>query len=206
MISFLTLLLPVLMSVCASHGSLAFSPLNNVALKSKRSLSSNADIVVHQEHYRRRDLPLYGFFDELFGGGGQGKDEDEKNTVESTNKSSPVPVVSNSQDQGGGMAIADVGVDADVDTGSMEFSEVDFRQELDKRNNVNAENEDEALEEEEEFDGYALRDAIYNKWGQCFDLEFQPGKCLYWYQSLSICMNTLLYNTGAAYSHCMRCS
>ena len=23
-----------------------------------------------------------------------------------------------------------------------------------------------------EFDGYALRDAIYNKWGECFDVDF----------------------------------
>lgn len=29
-------------------------------------------------------------------------------------------------------------------------------------------------EEEQEFDGYMLRDAIYNKWGQCFDVNFQP--------------------------------
>lgn len=163
----------MLMSVSAFHGSLAFSAVNNVALNSKRSLSSNVNVGVHQEHYGRRDLRMFGFFDELFGGGGgdQRKDEDvkdEKNTVES--KSAPVPVVSNSLDQGGGVAVADVGFNADADADSMEFSEVDFRQELEKRNNVNTENQ----EEEEEFDGYALRDAIYNKWGQCFDLEFQP--------------------------------
>ena len=71
------------------------------------------------------------------------------------------------------------------------WSEADFRNEVKKRNDAdddaqkeppasesvqtaNNENEDDDGDGENEFDGYALRDAIYNKWGECFDLEFQP--------------------------------
>ena len=31
---------------------------------------------------------------------------------------------------------------------------------------------------DDEFDGYALRDAILSKWGHCFDVEFQPVRTL----------------------------
>ena len=53
---------------------------------------------------------------------------------------------------------------------------VSFRDELLKRGQRVSE-EDEVTEDqsqnEDEFDGYQMRDAIYNKYGECFDLEFQ---------------------------------
>jgi len=78
--------------------------------------------------------------------------------------------------------------------GDEEWNESDFRSELQKRDvrdqamdasenesssgmdrgNVIAVTDEEGMEEETEFDGYMLRDAIYNKWGQCFDINFQP--------------------------------
>ena len=67
--------------------------------------------------------------------------------------------------------------DSDEDMNDMSLSS--FQQELAKRNeesdkaseSVNDDTSDET--EEDEFDGYALRDIIYAKYGQCFDVEFQ---------------------------------
>jgi len=56
--------------------------------------------------------------------------------------------------------------DEDVD-----WTENDFRREVQKRMD---ESEDDNDKEEEEFDGYAFRDAIFNKWGVCWDVDFQP--------------------------------
>ena len=53
-----------------------------------------------------------------------------------------------------------------------------FQDELLKRGKRSGSNEDERTEDrsnenDDEFDGYQLRDAIYDKYGECFDLEFQ---------------------------------
>jgi len=52
-----------------------------------------------------------------------------------------------------------------------EISLSSFQQELAKRQEEEILNADD--EQEEEFDGYALRDCIFAKYGVCFDLEFQ---------------------------------
>lgn len=57
-----------------------------------------------------------------------------------------------------------------------------FQDELLKRQRRGSSEEDERTEDRsngngngngDEFDGYQMRDAIYNKYGECFDLEFQ---------------------------------
>ena len=65
----------------------------------------------------------------------------------------------------------------DVDDG---MDSTSLRRELDRREAAKAEGggeEDDGEEEEEDgessFDGYNLRDAIYDKWGECYDVEFQ---------------------------------
>jgi len=113
---------------------------------------------------------LFGFFDDLIKGT-MGKKEQEPAVI-------PVPSQPNLME-----------VDGDE-----EWNESDFRSELQKRDvrdqamdasenesssgmdrgNVIAVTDEEGMEEETEFDGYMLRDAIYNKWGQCFDINFQP--------------------------------
>jgi len=42
------------------------------------------------------------------------------------------------------------------------------------QNENNDDKQDNDKQEETEFDGYALRDAIYKKWGKCYDIDFQP--------------------------------
>jgi len=90
------------------------------------------------------------------------------------------------------------GKDEDKDRSKNEGSDIDdeeinlssFQKELSKRQqqqqelandvdnadpmNIQKEaDRDDNNEEEVEFDGYAMRDAIYNKWGECFDVDFQ---------------------------------
>ena len=43
----------------------------------------------------------------------------------------------------------------------------------DSSSNSNSNTKGSEKEEEDEFDGYALRDAIYDKYGECFDVDFQ---------------------------------
>ena len=62
-----------------------------------------------------------------------------------------------------------------------EMSLSSFQEELAKRQDEAGEEDAAAAaaaaaegeEEGGEFDGYALRDAIYEKWGECFDVDFQ---------------------------------
>lgn len=54
--------------------------------------------------------------------------------------------------------------------------EIDFMKEVEKRKSAKEMKAKAIIIEEKddkEFDGYALRDAIYAKWGCCYDLEFQ---------------------------------
>ncbi|KAL9187583.1 hypothetical protein ACHAXT_001686 [Thalassiosira profunda] len=55
-----------------------------------------------------------------------------------------------------------------------EMSLSSFQEVLDKRQDEAGKDDEAAAEDEaREFDGYALRDAIYEKWGECFDVDFQ---------------------------------
>jgi hypothetical protein len=69
--------------------------------------------------------------------------------------------------------------DDDGDDYDDEMGPMSFQKELDRRggNDVAAmdddKNGDDAEEEGDEFDGYDLRDVICEKWGECFDVEFQ---------------------------------
>ncbi len=78
--------------------------------------------------------------------------------------------------------------DDDDDDADDEMGLTSFRKELDRRGgndvvmmndgkNGDARDEgdggSEEDEENDEFDGYDLRDAICEKWGECFDVEFQ---------------------------------
>lgn len=48
--------------------------------------------------------------------------------------------------------------------------------------------------EQEEFDGYALRDAILEKWGHCFDMDFQRVDA---YGMRKLYLNVLPFRLGA---------
>ncbi|KAL7454711.1 hypothetical protein ACHAWC_006323 [Mediolabrus comicus] len=52
---------------------------------------------------------------------------------------------------------------------------------------------DDNTEEEEEFDGYAMRDAILNKWGECFDVDFNRVDS---YGFRSVYLNILPFRLG----------
>ena len=59
----------------------------------------------------------------------------------------------------------------DKDINEMSLSS--FQQELAKRKEEEVLNNDVDEDENEEFDGYALRDCILAKYGVCFDVDFQ---------------------------------
>lgn len=68
-----------------------------------------------------------------------------------------------------------------------ELSESAFQNEVQKRSSTSEDRSNvmtkkkektSSLNNNEEFDGYALRDAIYAKWGQYFDVDFQPVQSL----------------------------
>ncbi len=66
--------------------------------------------------------------------------------------------------------------DKDNEKDEEEMSLSSFRQELAKRQISNDDSSNESSNEEEgdeEFSGYDLRDIIYAKYGECFDVEFQ---------------------------------
>ena len=60
------------------------------------------------------------------------------------------------------------------------INEADFQREVQKRKQNNNGNEENSSSNsnneiiENEFDGYALRDAIFTKYGKCYDVDFQP--------------------------------
>ena len=126
-----------------------------------------------------------GFFDDLVNGklfsgessGDDNKNDDDKKEAASTTN--------------------DGTKDSDDTDDLSSWSEADFRNEVQSRdakysgNKVDsdsksspvpissgsvaiAQEKDEERDETEEFDGYAMRDVIYNKWGVCYDIDFQP--------------------------------
>ncbi|KAK1742539.1 DUF3067 domain-containing protein [Skeletonema marinoi] len=79
-----------------------------------------------------------------------------------------------------------------------------FQQELTKRQQQQPQQEletdiDNAItdankeEEEEEFDGYKMRDAIYNKFGECFDVDFNKVDA---YGFRSVYLNIMPFRLG----------
>lgn len=148
-------------SACTSHrwGTLTVAPQPSLMVERKTYRST----ITAAHTYGTK---LFGFFDDLMKGDLFQNDEEEDRAV------SPKQPKDRS----------DVSDDDDI-----MWNEADFRSEVQKRNEQvdapSSSTETNALttigdgeeqEEEREFDGYALRDAIYNKWGQCFDVDFQP--------------------------------
>ena len=110
-------------------------------------------------------------FDEFFGGiFGKGRDEDKEER--STNKGS--------------------------DTNDEEINISSFQQELAKREQQQVADDLESVaaaseEAEEEFDGYMMRDAIYNKFGECFDVDFNKVDS---YGFRSVYLNIMPFRLG----------
>eukprot|EP00559_Dactyliosolen_fragilissimus_P002434 CAMPEP_0184863418 /NCGR_PEP_ID=MMETSP0580-20130426/11000_1 /TAXON_ID=1118495 /ORGANISM="Dactyliosolen fragilissimus" /LENGTH=201 /DNA_ID=CAMNT_0027361735 /DNA_START=306 /DNA_END=908 /DNA_ORIENTATION=+ len=114
-----------------------------------------------------------GFLSDMFG---KGKDKNEKLTQNSRkdekNDTIPKDLYPEEKEE------EDV-----LEENMIAWDEDDFRKELQKRRDNGEVDESEKSkvkefemneEEQTEFDGYALRDTIYNKWGKCFDIDFQP--------------------------------
>jgi len=114
--------------------------------------TSKAVAIHHRKKQDTSSLSL-GFFDDLMknwdDSSSSNKDENEKNKASTASNTN----------------------DVKKDDEDIGFDETDFRKELEKRQNMEVEIQQ---EEEIEYDGYMFRDAIYNKWGECFDVEFQP--------------------------------
>lgn len=84
------------------------------------------------------------------------------------------------------------------DTNDDEINLSSFQQELSKRKEQEEADElDNATstseEEEEEFDGYKMRDAIYNKYGECFDVDFNKVDS---YGFRSVYLNIMPFRLG----------
>lgn len=139
------------------HGVFAFS-----------SLSTRNVLVAQQQQPRRtRSQPiLYGsFFDDLFGGGSESKDTDKDGA-------SPKEAISNKdEDDDDGLWDAS-GLQAEIDKRNAESSSSAPSVQAVSAAAVEKDGDKEEAEEVE-FDGYMFRDAIYNKFGVCWDVDFQ---------------------------------
>eukprot|EP00550_Attheya_septentrionalis_P001582 CAMPEP_0198293482 /NCGR_PEP_ID=MMETSP1449-20131203/17342_1 /TAXON_ID=420275 /ORGANISM="Attheya septentrionalis, Strain CCMP2084" /LENGTH=237 /DNA_ID=CAMNT_0043993073 /DNA_START=244 /DNA_END=958 /DNA_ORIENTATION=+ len=126
-----------------------------------------------------------GFLDDLLGGifGDENNDEDDKKQ-----QTKQIIIETKNDDSGSSrmneMMLQNIPVQEEEEEPSVgENDEDEFRMgslqsELDRRNNNNnLESPSTSVvlteEKEEEFDGYAMRDVIYEKWGACFDVDFQ---------------------------------
>jgi hypothetical protein len=113
-----------------------------------------------------------GFFDDLFNDSSK-KNQNDKKESPNTKRSEGLNEVdlmslNNNEDM---MSRVEENESWNVDV----VKEIDFIKEVEKRN-LAKEIKAKAItieEKDKEFDGYALRDAIYAKWGCCYDLEFQ---------------------------------
>ena len=95
----------------------------------------------------------------------------------------------------------------DINDGDEEINLSSFQKELSKRQQqqdimVDSEemasvtsitDADDNADTEEEFDGYAMRDAILNKWGECFDVDFNRVDS---YGFRSVYLNILPFRLG----------
>ena len=83
------------------------------------------------------------------------------------------------------------------DTNDEEIDVSSFQQELAKRQEQqiadDLDNTVASKEEEEEFDGYMMRDAIYNKFGECFDVDFNKVDS---YGFRSVYLNIMPFRLG----------
>ncbi len=91
---------------------------------------------------------------------------------------------------------SDIGGERDTNDDDINISS--FQQELSKRKQEEAADDlDTAIstseEEEEEFDGYKMRDAIYNKYGECFDVDFNKVDS---YGFRSVYLNIMPFRLG----------
>ncbi len=91
-------------------------------------------------------------------------------------------------------------IDEGGDTNDDEINLSSFQQELSKRKEQEEAEADElenaistSEEEEEEFDGYKMRDAIYNKYGECFDVDFNKVDS---YGFRSVYLNIMPFRLG----------
>lgn len=106
-------------------------------------------------------------FDEFFGSiFGKGTDEDKEDKSESSTNDEEINISS-------------------------------FQQELAKREQQQVADDLESVtatsEETEEFDGYMMRDAIYNKFGECFDVDFNKVDS---YGFRSVYLNIMPFRLG----------
>lgn len=89
-------------------------------------------------------------------------------------------------------------IDEGSDTNDDEINLSSFQQELSKRKQQEEADESDnaistSVEEEEEFDGYKMRDAIYNKYGECFDVDFNKVDS---YGFRSVYLNIMPFRLG----------
>lgn len=85
-----------------------------------------------------------------------------------------------------------------------------FQNELAKRSQEEeVPKNDDDEDENEEFDGYALRDCIFAKYGVCFDLEFQRVDS-YGFRTVYLvsCVQFInaVYMFKELFPHCLMCS
>ena len=118
--------------------------------------------------YNRNLVLKAGFFDDLVNGNLFNNDDKQNNDKKESNNSINNSNVNEEIPQN---------EENETDTDElMEWNEADFQKEVQKRSEqTDSINEPQAENTiEKEFDGYAFRDAIYQKWGKCYDVDFQP--------------------------------
>lgn len=123
-----------------------------------------------------KSSPIDDFFGNIFGNDDKKKNDDSVKDIndgdEKINLSSFQKELSKRQQQ------QDLMVDSEQMASVMSITDADDNTET---------------EEEEEFDGYAMRDAILNKWGECFDVDFNRVDS---YGFRSVYLNILPFRLG----------
>ena len=124
----------------------------------------------------KKSSPIDDFFGNIFGNDDKKKNDDSVKDIndgdEKINLSSFQKELSKRQQQ------QDLMVDSEQMASVMSITDADDNTET---------------EEEEEFDGYAMRDAILNKWGECFDVDFNRVDS---YGFRSVYLNILPFRLG----------
>ena len=111
--------------------------------------------------------PLDDFLDNIFGNNNNNNENQKDDNIKS-NKAN------NTNDVEETMSISSFQQElAKRQKNEVESDTVDSSASSTNSNSNTKGSEKEEEQNEDEFDGYALRDAIYNKYGECFDVDFQ---------------------------------
>lgn len=126
-------------------------------------------------HFRRKKTSLHGFLEDWW------RDTflqpSSVSDTSRTRKTKTLSTVTSTQDDSTSWSHQDQDSNTEEED-ALDIQETDFQKEIRKRGNLSSSSQYMKNIHRKDFDGYALRDAIYTKWGCCYDLDFQKVETL----------------------------